>query len=291
MGEEITRMTASPDRQASRKLGYLSLLAAMALATAAQKGSAQSPPPSHVSIELISEETGVRPGKTLWVGLAFQLEKEWHVYWQNPGDSGQTPTIRWYLPKGFRAGAVRWPRPKRLGSGSVVDYGYEDEVLLMVSVTSSARPPKADSFTIAAEVKYLVCREICIPGKTHVTLTLPTSTDGAAHFSESRARFQRTRELLPKPAPQSWKISAESAGDYFTLTISEATGLRDASFFPLDAGVIENAAEQRAESSAQTLRLRLKKSDQLVRDVSVLRGVIETGAGGAFAIAVPVHAR
>jgi len=86
-------------------------------------------------VELIARQLAVTPGKDLLLGIHFVLEKGWHIYWINPGDSGQPPSFKWQMPSGFRAGEIQWPRPKRLQpSKELVDYGYDDEVLLPVTI-------------------------------------------------------------------------------------------------------------------------------------------------------------
>ena len=31
----------------------------------------------------------------------FNLDKDWHTYWINPGDSGDPASFNWDLPEGF----------------------------------------------------------------------------------------------------------------------------------------------------------------------------------------------
>jgi hypothetical protein len=74
------------------------------------------------------------------------LEKGWHIYWINPGDSGEPPRVTWQLPPGFNPGVLEWPAPRRLVTSSIVDFGYEDAVTLIVPVhaeTSLAAQPLA----------------------------------------------------------------------------------------------------------------------------------------------------
>src|SRR5262249_28263991 len=89
----------------------------------------------HAQVELVSRQTAASPGKELLLGVHFLLEKGWHIYWINPGDSGQPPVLKWKVPDGFVAGEIQWPRPERMQSSpQLADYGYHDDVLLMVPV-------------------------------------------------------------------------------------------------------------------------------------------------------------
>src|SRR5512139_1359458 len=71
----------------------------------------------YATVDLIAAEAIPTPGKDLWIALRFELEAGWHVYWQNPGDSGNPPALRWQLPDGIRAGEIAWPAPERIEAG------------------------------------------------------------------------------------------------------------------------------------------------------------------------------
>src|SRR5579871_1315241 len=147
-----TTLLSSRCRAAARLTTIFALLATPAHARP------QITAPAHAKIELISDESSYRPGHTLSVGFLFHLDAGWHIYWQNPGDSGESPKFDWHLPQGFRAGAIQWPVPIRFGSKEIMDYGYENQVLLMVPLQIPANAPA--SANLSATVKYLICREI-----------------------------------------------------------------------------------------------------------------------------------
>ena len=48
------------------------------------------------------------------LGMKFKLAKDWHTYWENPGDAGEGATIDWILPKGLEASSILWPGPERI---------------------------------------------------------------------------------------------------------------------------------------------------------------------------------
>src|SRR3569833_1935334 len=95
-------------------------------------------PTRHVAAELVADRQGVAPGQTIHVALRQQIEKGWHAYWRNSGDSGEATQIKWNLPAGWQAGGFTWPAPRRLPVGPLMNYGYEGEVLLPMAVTAPA---------------------------------------------------------------------------------------------------------------------------------------------------------
>ncbi len=106
-------MSGRKSRAAFRRAAILS--AAM-LAVCFSRAQAAGVPIPHGTLELIAEKDWITPGHPFNVALRFELEKGWHVYWVNPGDSGEPPRVTWDLPAGIKAGAIEWPAPRRLGT-------------------------------------------------------------------------------------------------------------------------------------------------------------------------------
>lgn len=250
----------------------------------------------HVKVALIPESAPADARKPFWVGLWFRLDEGWHIYWQNPGDAGEPPKVQWQLPPGVTSGSILWPQPVRLGTGSVIDYGYENQVLLitpllMTPIARSASSAAGSTAAITADVKYIVCREMCIPGKAHLALSSPPSAQQA---TEWRQLFEHTRAQIPGPAPKAWKLSARTDiknKDHFILSVRTESKVHAAAFFPLEPGQIENSAPQSFAPMANGFRLSLKKSDLLVKPIASLKGLLVLGPDRAFEIAVPVAAR
>ena len=116
------------------------------------------------------------------MGLHFELESGWHIYWINPGDSGEPPRVQWRLPAGFRAESIQWPAPQRIEDHSLVDYGYEGEALLMVPVESPADLEVHESVKIEAQVVGLPRDLHTRAGGLAGELGLSTREDDTAHI-------------------------------------------------------------------------------------------------------------
>lgn len=111
--------------------------------------------------------------------IRLRIEKPWHVYWHNPGDSGLAVRVLWTLPEGAHAEDLAWPVPLRFFDGTFATYGYADAVALTTRLHGvSASDP------IQAEVRWLACDAICVPGKQRVVATAPA--EAAAVITEAR---------------------------------------------------------------------------------------------------------
>lgn len=254
----------------------------------AGKGASGAPVPiPHGTLDLLAENQSIAPGGRSYLGLHFQLESGWHIYWQNPGDSGEPPRVSWQLPTGLTAGAIEWPTPHRLGSATVVDYGYNDSVLLLVPLRAAVNLAAPQAVQVAAEVRVLVCREMCIPGKAQVLLALSVKAQAPAADAKMEALFAAARKALPKPVPPGWRFRVTEGEGAFVLT-GIGRRVERATFFPLVESQIDNAAPQRIQPAAGGFKMTLRKSNQLLKLIQRLKGVLALTDDEAYVIDVPV---
>lgn len=263
------------------------LMAAALWLCASPAPDAQPVQAQHARVELIPDRPAVTPGGPLTLGVHFQMEQGWHIYWRNPGDSGQPPVLQWRLPSGASAGEVEWPRPQKLHHGEFADFGYENEVTLLLPLRLA--PGAAGNLEIGLQAKWLICREICIPDHAQLHLSLPQPANPGVDLARSEL-LVAARKLIPKPWPKPWKIHALSQKDSFVLSIATGKRLEQAQFFPFEPNQIENAAPQPLDPRATGGTLTLKKSDQLLKPISRLNGVLVI-ADAAYRVEAPVTTR
>lgn len=171
--------------QAQIKLQIGSGASAPAMDTAASASS--SPSASNVvttprvRAELVAlAPQGIEPGKSIELGLLLDHQPEWHTYWTNPGDSGLPTQLQWQLPSGWDAGEIAWPTPHPIRIGSLVNYGYEGQVLLPVKVQIPSNfSADARDVTVRLHANWLICRVECIPEEGQFSLTIPTKSSTA----------------------------------------------------------------------------------------------------------------
>ncbi len=263
----------------------------VALLPCAAGAQASGSPIPHGSLELIAENQWISIGHPFYLGLHFQLERGWHIYWVNPGDSGEPPRVTWQLPPGLSPGMIEWPAPRRLGTSSIVDFGYEDAVTLIVPVHAQGSLAAQPLANLGAEIRVLVCREVCIPGKTQLSLSLPVKSRPPAPEMRTRELFAAARKDLPRAVPQNWEFSVDDAKDSFVLAANLGTQITQVIFFPLAEAQIDNSAPQTLQPLDSGFQLTLRKSDRLLKPVDRLKGVLVLSGNRAYLIDAPVSKR
>lgn len=274
--------TAERWRQAARRL-----LLVLALLPGLAAAQAEGP---HARVQLLADVRGVLPGQPFALGVRFKLDRGWHIYWQNPGDSGQAPRIDWQLPQGFSAGDIEWPYPRQVSLPPVVTYGYEDEVLLPVAVTPPDTLAGPGQVSLRGTVHYLICKDLCLPEQAQVSLDLPLLERADPDPAGQRA-IADARARLPRHLPEI-QLGAGRFGDRVYLDWPAGVAPGAVQFFPDREGQFRHAAAQVLERVDDRLRLTLTAAGPVERLTGVLvhdRGWDAAGQVRALAVEVPIR--
>lgn len=243
--------------------------------------------PVHSRASLVIAQSSAAPGSLVNLGIQFVTENGWHIYWQNPGDSGEPPRIQWQLPAGIIATALEWPTPTRITSSAGTDYGYQGTTVLLATLQI---PPDATpgSISVGGNLRWLACHDICVPQNTElkapIRIALATSIDGGA-----QQVLQSAAERLPRPLPASFHPVVTSAPDGFRLTLTTAEPITQAEFFPGEESQIDNGAAQQLSAHSRTVSLALKKSEYLQQSPQNLRGVLVVNGRDAYQVDAPLQ--
>ncbi|MBX2992778.1 MAG: thioredoxin family protein [Bacteroidetes bacterium] len=179
----------------------------------------------HTQVALIADVHSIQPGVPFTAGVLMNMDEGWHTYWKNGGESGLPTEIKWTLPDGFIAGEIEWPLPHKYNeSGDVLTYGYAGENMLLVQITPSRSLKSGTSVTLKADVSWLECEKLCIPGDAKVEMTLPVadrmSTKAHAELFE-KYRAQVPRPLLPST---DFSLKTETKNREIVLTLEATVG-------------------------------------------------------------------
>jgi thiol:disulfide interchange protein DsbD len=268
-----------------RLLAGLFLALTMVLPAAAQAPASTAPGPAkHVQTELVAERQGISPGETIHIALRQQIQKGWHTYWRNSGDSGEPTQIKWTLPEGWQTGGFIWPAPTRIPVGPLMNYGYAGEVLLPMTLTAPASAKAGDKVTLKAAVSLLVCADICVPEDDALTLTLPVTPAVAAEDPKWGDAVEAAVAAAPKPAALTAVFQPHGGAVALAVTGAALKGadMAGAYFFPFDSTVIDHAKPQAIERGPEGLTLTLSPgyAFQGGKAPESLAGVLAVGGKG-----------
>jgi thiol:disulfide interchange protein DsbD len=262
------------------------LLAALALAIPAHAAPVDT---GHLVADLAAERQGIAPGETIHVVLSQTIDKGWHTYWRNSGDSGEATRIAWTLPAGWTAGDFVWAPPHRLPVGPLVNYGYSGTVLLPMALTAPKAAKAGETVTLKAAASFLVCEEICVPEDAVLTLELPVTAGPAPADPKWGPRIAAALAAAPRPAALTAAFQPGPAGVALGIAGAPLRGVDAAGayFFPFDGTVIDHAKPQAIERGPDGLTLTLPSGYAFQGGAAgpdALQGVLEVG-GRVFEIA------
>jgi thiol:disulfide interchange protein DsbD len=221
-----------------------------------------------VKVELLADRAAVRPGEAFTLAVHFTVEPGWHIYWDNPGDSGLPTKMRARGPEGFEIGEPRAPAPVReVAEGDIVTYVHKGEVVYLLDARAPTEFPKGLTPGLKAgfdvDASWLVCIEACFPGAGKAHLDLPlAAAEAPAPATANDRMFAAARARMPRPwkdlgsADLEWSGSGERR--MLRITVPGATSLE---LFPfasettsLEGRVI--AADERSCRLTADLRFR-----------------------------------
>ena len=237
-----------------------------------------------VGASLVANVNSIAAGQRFLLGVKLEMKTGWHVNWINPGDAGLAPTVAWRLPEGFTPGILEWPHPGHFQAGPLTIFGYAGSVLLWTTVTAPADLRAGAQVRLEADVSWLACGEVCIPGGATASLMLTVSRDIGS--SRSGSLFEDAAKRLPG-APQAWQARGWYQDDYTLILELESGGttrLEGVYFYPYEQGVIDYSRPQElqrleAGGTSGGYRLTIARDRRVGAAPQRLRGVIVADSG------------
>jgi thiol:disulfide interchange protein DsbD len=189
------------------------------------EGARQGDDP-RVEARLLIDAGGVRPGEPFSLGVLFDLDRGWHIYWRNPGESGLPTRLDWQIADAA-VGPIRWPAPEVFAEqdGLLTTYGYANQVLLTNEVRFEAGT--RGEREVRVEADFLVCEVQCIPGRIELHRSLrvgdastPADRATAEVFEHYAARVPVAPEAIGLELDAVYSQSAIRPGDAFRAAIT-----------------------------------------------------------------------
>ncbi len=259
--------------------GLAVLIFLAALLGIAPIAAAQPVKTPHVEAELIARHTTFQPGQPIEAALRLKIIDHWHTYWRNPGDSGLPTRLKWTLPDGFVASEIAWPFPKKLALGSLMIFGYEGEVLHLVTIQTPSALQHGESVTLKAKADWLVCADVCIPEDGVVALSMAASNVAPALNAKWQRAFTEAHAALPSKTLEGVSVVIDGMSATITATTNSAWRAAEVAFFPHRDDVMANAAKQTFAKTANGFSLTIALADPRNNTLTHLDGVLVAGDG------------
>ena len=224
-----------------------------------------------VKVALISETISAPKDRgIIWVGLHQKLQPNWHTYWRYAGDSGLPTQLKWKKFKNVEIGKIHWPLPDIIKVGPLVNYGYENETLLLIPLTVKKKGP----INLKAVAEWLVCREICIPQRKVLSLNLPAGNGEINPVNASL--FKKFRRLVPEELH--WPSKVFSIGNQIkliiTMNMDELKRIESVHVFPGIDGLIENGEIQKFSKNKRNIIINMKAGYAIEEGLKFFEGMI-----------------
>lgn len=255
--------------------------------------------PRYVETNLIPEFNSITSGQPLHFAITQKHTPGWHTYWKNPGDSGETTSIEWTLPKSFKAGDIAYPAPELQPTGPLMNFGFGNNETLLTSIDVPQKI-EGDSITLSAKISWLVCHDICVPEMKEISMTLPVTQGGTAAIANHPEIFTAARAALPTPKSWQGMIEEQDQGLIIKFQLDEdgqktLANAKDFFFFPEEWGIILNAEDQDIKVIGNQLVIKLSRDTRPLSEVGTMNAVLTyisgTGEKKSVSLSIPVSAK
>ena len=261
-------------------MNFFSILTLLTLLLIPSFASAQDLD-KYTQVRLITENTVINPGDEITIATEIKLEPDWHVYWQNPGDSGLPVRIEWDAPDGFELGEISWPTPDKISLDILANYGYYDEAILLQTLKIPSNLPEG-KITLTATIDMLICNEICIPESVTASFDFNDGNqniDNSAYIANAKSKTPETidGEFEYFEDDNMLNLSLKLEND----NILSAAAEQKLEFFPFDWGVINHLANPEVKISGHEIIITHKRGDEDLSEIKQIEGLLViTGAKG-----------
>jgi len=229
----------------------------------------------YTNVKLVAEKNAVSPGETITIATEINLAPHWHIYWENPGDSGLPVTIKWDAPEGFEISDIDWPTPDKISYEILVNYGYYNQAILLQSIKLPETLPEG-KIALTAEIDMLVCKEICIPESETVSINL----NDPDNLNEQNPDYiQAAKTKNPPPIKGQFDYHEEEGALHLSLSPEDHTILNNATannleFFPLDWGIINHIAVPNVTIESGQVTIAHERGSQSLAEIKELKGLL-----------------
>ena len=222
----------------------------------------------HANVSLVKFESVQGNQTKNLIGIRMDMQKNWHTYWKNPGDSGGPIKVNWSHNDNISISELYWPTPSLIPYEPLMTYGYKNFVIFPFEIINSNNK---NSF-IEASIDFLICDDVCVPEKAFIKTSLQDiKTDSSLH------------DWFLKVPAQTLPVKASLEKDFINIRFSSPFNVTSAIFFVDNQDIVEHASDQILSKEENNYLLKVKKIVD-AEPFANLSGVISINNNESFII-------
>ncbi len=154
---------------------------------------------SKTEVTVIPETESVSPASPLQVMVKIEPKNDWHIYWNNPGDTG-IPTVVNLQTDFGRVVLRRQSSPKYfLQHNIITQYAYDSPAYWLFEIIpdENKKWQVGQHITLALEASWQACRDECLDEKINDEIVLPVSYQAVQDTNWEKERL-KAQHSFPK---------------------------------------------------------------------------------------------
>ena len=172
----------------------------------------------HVGITVIPEyKTISKTTSSLTILAAIDIKPEWHIYWDNPGDTGDPTTLTFYDSPHYTKTSASHSAPEKFVLEDIITT-YVHRQKLYYKITFSLKElNNIDTLPYNLILSYTVCRKNCLPETISLNFNIPI-TETAKENPLYLQNLLEAENTFPLPITTTAAINREQ----LDLSLSES---------------------------------------------------------------------
>lgn len=208
-------------------------------------------------------------------GILITLEKDWHIYWRNSGDSGIPTSFNFDVPEEIKITEVQWPIPKIFEFEGYASYGYENKVVFPFQIKIPF-DKTLNSLEVAVEIKSLICKDLCKPFNTEVRKILDLKSAYNPPI-EIKELFIKALNQLPEKN-EVVNVDAIGYSDKILIKINSqrlnTAKIKSAHFIPYENGIFRNSLNQEFTKNSDSIVLNVEYGQFRTKTPESIEGIL-----------------
>jgi len=202
------------------------------------------------------------------IGIKMDMQKNWHTYWKNPGDSGGPIKVQWKTSDNIEIGNIKWPSPELIPYEPLMTYGYIDFVIFPFDYK---KIDENDS-SIEVNVDFLICDDICVPEKAYIKTTLD-------QIKEDPLLIEWDKYVPNVVLP----VLAKLNNEFIEIRFSNNNEINDINFFIENTNTVNHSQEQILIKEENNWLLKVPLNDSYA-EIKKIKGVLSVNNSDVYLV-------